>query len=198
MKDISVAWKLRPSDQLHRTVTLASVFSEEELQEIKNVALGVETSAPLIAGGSEHKDIRNCQVKWLQPEDNTVWIYQRLVDAIQKINSEYFNLNLYGLQTLQYTVYDAGNNEFYKAHRDAFNMASKGLTRKLTFSIQLSDPSEYEGGELVIDVDHYPQTASKTKGDMIFFLSSCVHEAKPVTKGIRHVLVAWVVGPPAV
>lgn len=196
MKDIQIAWMLRPSQKIHRTVTLASVFSEEEIQKIKTIALDLEATAPLVGGIGEHSDARRCKIKWMQVSENTVWVYQRLVDAIQKINSECFNLNLQGIQTLQYTIYDSENNEFYKAHRDSFIDSSNGLTRKLTFSIQLSDPSEYEGGDLVIDVDHNPETASKTKGDMIFFLSSAVHEAMPVTKGIRHVLVGWIVGPP--
>lgn len=73
-----------------------------------------------------------------------------------------------------------------------------GFFRKLTFSIQLSDPSEYEGGDLIIDVGFYPTTASKVLGDAIFFLPDAVHEAKPVTKGSRHVLVGWVSGPATV
>jgi PKHD-type hydroxylase len=177
-------------------VTLANIFSEEEIQKIKNIALGIEAVAPLVGAAGEHKDIRKCQLKWMHVTEDNTWVYQRLVDAIQKINSECFNLNLYGIQTLQYTIYDANNNEFYAPHRDIYDKIVNGLVRKLTFSIQLSDPSEYEGGDLVTDVGHHPETASKTKGDMIFFLSTSVHEAKPVTKGTRHVLVGWVVGPP--
>ena len=193
---VQIAWRLRKSEQLHRTVTLGGIFSEEEIQKIKNIASDVEVSPPLVGGKGEQRDIRKCQLKWLHVTETNTWVYQRLVDAIQKINNEYFNLNLYGLQTLQYTIYDATNNEFYKAHRDTFGAPVDGLVRKLTFSIQLSDPSEYEGGDLITDVDYHPETASKTKGDMIFFLANSVHEAQPVTKGIRHVLVGWVVGPP--
>jgi PKHD-type hydroxylase len=191
-----IAWKLRSSDDVPRKITVGSVFSSEEIEKIKVLASAVEAAAPFVGGKGEQKDIRKCQLKWLSPTEDTIWIYQRLVDVVQKINNQYFNLNLYGFQTLQYTIYNSEDNEFYAPHRDSFGKAIDGLVRKLTFSIQLSDPLEYEGGALVTDVDFYPETASTVMGDMICFLPTSVHEAQPVTKGCRHVLVGWVVGPP--
>ena len=191
-----VVWKLRPEDRIHRSVIVGGIFSPEEIKNIKSIAANVETKPGFVGKSGEQKEIRKCQIKWLPPEEGRVWVYQRLVDVIQNINSQYFNLNLYGLETLQYTIYDADNNEFYAAHRDVHHEFKNNLVRKLTFSLQLSDPSEYEGGDLVINVGFDPITASKLSGDITFFMADSVHEAKPVTKGTRHVLVVWVSGPP--
>jgi len=193
-----VAWKLREFDNMHREVTLASLFTVEEIQKIKDLATALEEQAPRVGKKGEDKRVRKCKVKWLSVNEECTWVYQRLVDAIHRINSQYFNLNLYGIQTLQYTIYNAGDKSFYAKHRDVFFEVTNGLVRKLSFSIQLTDPSEYEGGELITDVGFFPTTASKVLGDVTFFLSDSVHEAKPVTKGVRHALVGWVVGPPAV
>lgn len=193
-----VAWKLRLTNGVHRSVAISNIFTETEIQAIKDTAVGLEATPSSVGQKGENKEIRRCQIKWFRPEEGNIWVYQRLVDVVQKINSQYFNFNLYGIQTLQYTIYDASNNEFYAPHRDSFVEANEGMIRKLTFSIQLSDPSEYEGGELITDVGFYPNTASKNFGDVTFFLSDAVHEATPVTKGCRHVLVGWVVGPPMV
>jgi PKHD-type hydroxylase len=193
-----VAWALRESDKIHKTVTVGGLFSAEEAQKIKDLAVGLEVKPPLVGQKGEDRTVRKCQVKWLRVNEDCSWVYMRLVEAIYRVNSQYFNLNLYGIETLQYTIYNAEGNEFYGPHRDTFSNAPDRLIRKLTFSIQLSDPSDYEGGELVTDAVLSPNVESKSLGDVIFFLSDSVHEAKPVTKGERHVLVGWVVGPPSV
>lgn len=195
---MTVAWKLRSADFVQRNVAVGNVFTNAEIQKIKQIASNLEVSSPAVGKRGEDKSVRRCQIKWFRPEKDTVWVYQRLVDVIQRVNSQYFNFNLYGIQTLQYTVYDSKDKEFYGPHKDSFIEPADNLARKLTFSIQLSDPSEYEGGDLVIDIFDNPQNGSKVFGDTVFFLSDSVHEAKPVTKGVRHVLVGWVVGPPAV
>ena len=193
-----IAWALRESDQIHKTITLGGLFTIEEIQKIKDIASGLEEKPPLIGEQGKVTETRKCKIKWLRANDDCSWVYKRLVDAIYKINSQYFNLNLYGIETLQYTIYNAENNEFYGPHRDTFPKVVDRLIRKLTFSIQLTDPSEYEGGELITDAVFNPSIESKTVGDVIFFLADSVHEAKPVTKGVRHVLVGWVAGPPMV
>jgi|APGre2960657404_1045060.scaffolds.fasta_scaffold111720_1 PKHD-type hydroxylase len=191
-----VAWALRESDRIHKTVTVGGLFTAEETQKIKALAVELEVNPPLVGTKGENKEVRKCQVKWLRVNEECSWVYKRLVDAIYRVNSQYFNLNLYGIETLQYTIYNAADSEFYGPHKDTFPDVTNRLIRKLTFSIQLSDPSEYEGGELVTDAILSPNVESKAAGDVIFFLSDLVHEAKPVTKGVRHVLVGWVVGPP--
>jgi PKHD-type hydroxylase len=193
-----IAWALRESDQIHRTVTLGGLFTAEEVQKIKDIASELEEKPSLVGQQGEVTEIRKCKIKWLRANDDCSWVYKRLVDAIYRINSQYFNLNLYGIETLQYTIYNAEDNEFYGPHRDTFPKVVDRLIRKLTFSIQLTDPSEYEGGELITDAVFNPNIESKAVGDVIFFLADSVHEAKPVTKGVRHVLVGWVDGPPLV
>ena len=63
--------------------------------------------------------------------------------------------------------------------------------------IQLSDPNDYEGGDLqFFDCLYYPDAADiRQQGTVIFFPSFIYHQANPVTSGIRYSLAAWFEGP---
>jgi predicted 2-oxoglutarate/Fe(II)-dependent dioxygenase YbiX len=54
-------------------------------------------------------------------------------------------------------------------------------TRKLSMVLQLSDPSEYEGGELQILDKANPETVTKQKGMITVFPSYTLHQVTPVT-----------------
>ena len=71
-------------------------------------------------------------------------------------------------------------------------------SRKISIVVQLSDPLEYEGGELQISDGGTNRVCEKTKGTIIIFPSYLLHRVTPVTKGTRRSLVLWVTGPPFV
>jgi PKHD-type hydroxylase len=60
--------------------------------------------------------------------------------------------------------------------------------RKHTLSIQLSDPSEYQGGELELDDG---TIAPQTRGTAFLFPAQTWHRVRPITAGRRIALVAW-------
>ena len=68
------------------------------------------------------------------------------------------------------------------------------MIRKLSGSIQLTDPKEYKGGELYLYDDYPGQIMKQEQGTLILFPSYTLHEVKPVTKGERNSLVFWVTG----
>ena len=69
------------------------------------------------------------------------------------------------------------------------------MHRKLSFSIQLTNPDLYEGGDLNIYKEKTPIQASRALGTINFFPSYVLHRVTPVTKGYRNCLVGWVSGP---
>lgn len=77
-----------------------------------------------------------------------------------------------------------------------------GKIRKLSCTISLNDPSEYEGGNLRFDLgphrdDRYHTcTTIRPKGSVVIFPSFVYHQVTPVTKGTRYSLVCWNLGPP--
>ena len=65
------------------------------------------------------------------------------------------------------------------------------FTRKLSFTMQLSDSNDYEGGDLVLYPGGPEIIADRSKGAITIFPSYVLHEVKPVTKGSRCSLVVW-------
>ena len=71
-----------------------------------------------------------------------------------------------------------------------------GMKRKLSFSLQLTDPSEYEGG--VMQIRSFEDTlyeVPKEKGVIVIFDSRARHRVTKVKSGCRKSLVGWVGGP---
>ena len=67
--------------------------------------------------------------------------------------------------------------------------------RKLSFSLLLSDPETYEGGNLqLMSEDNKSYIAPRQRGTIILFDSRTQHRVQKVTKGVRKSLVGWVVG----
>ena len=176
--------------------TQFEVFNETEIDQIISIC---EKNFPQEEGEIYNPEFinsfRNSQLRWIHSEKETEWIYRRIVDAVNFVNAQNYYLPLLGIETLQYTIYDSNiDGAFYAKHQDVVrhNMSSEFRTRALSFSLQLTDPKEYEGGDLVIDNVEADSVASKKKGSMTFFLSDMGHEVKPVTSGIRKSLVGWV------
>jgi PKHD-type hydroxylase len=61
--------------------------------------------------------------------------------------------------------------------------------------LQLSDPDEYEGGNLEILSSREPTVIEKKKGLVSVFPSYILHRVTPVTSGVRKTLVVWTTGP---
>jgi PKHD-type hydroxylase len=168
----------------------------EEVGELKEYAetLTEEDGNVFTNGESELNDVRRSSIKWFEDFDALTPVYRRIDNYIKDINARYFNKHLYFIEPLQYTVYNESNSGFYTTHYDCRTKPQIPTDRKLSFTIQLSDPSEYDGGELVL---YTPKeyVARKDIGSIIVFDSSVLHEVKPVTRGTRISLVGWVSGP---
>jgi PKHD-type hydroxylase len=86
--------------------------------------------------------------------------------------------------------------EHYGAHVDgAVRMMAGGsqpLRTDLSATLFLSDPNDYDGGELVVS-DTYGEHAVKlAAGDMILYPASSVHRVEPVSRGERVAAFFWI------
>ncbi len=122
-----------------------------------------------------------------------VWYY------IQKINRENFKYDILDIENsnIQYTHYDTG--DYYRWHSDTEFSSYQPSTenvRKLSFTVQLSSPDDYTGGELqFLDLANQSFFAPKDLGSVIIFDSRVKHRVCKVKSGVRKSLVGWVVGP---
>lgn len=139
-----------------------------------------------------NKKIRNANVTGIRP-DSFEWLYRMIEKEIYKVNMENYKYVLDKLENMIYIEYHGDINEPGKYRKHTDGVIHK--TRKLSFSILLSDPSEYEGGDLLIWTCDNFETMPKKKGSIAFFPAYVEHEVTPVTKGTRRSLVGWIHGP---
>jgi len=175
-------------DQVNFYAFLKNAFSKEECQTIIDIA----KNKGLIKGKTKvESDIRNSKISWLYPSDNMDWVFRRCTDIVTNLNNEFFKFDLHGFnEGFQFTNYTTPGGK-YGRHVDR-NI--NGVIRKISISIQLTDPTEYEGGELYLYEDDKGTLMDKTQGTLIMFPSYVLHEVMPVTKGERNSLVTWVTG----
>ena len=101
---------------------------------------------------------------------------------------------IFDIQHTEYQVDEHYNSWHTDTHLHADSNASQ---RKLSISIQLSDPNDYEGGDLEFcdgNLSCIPREKLRGKGTVIIFPSFVTHRVTPVTKGVRHSLVSWCEG----
>jgi PKHD-type hydroxylase len=190
-----MTWPFNVSKQEHWAY-MPFVFSPEECQQI--ISLGKNKEYGEI-GTSEDKgeglclEYRESKIEFINPSETTEFIYSRLTENIVNLNSRFFNFHLTGFdEALQLTEYNAPSGK-YKKHLDC-GVGTR--IRKLSVVVQLSDPKDYEGGELLIHIGEPPSKPDNSQGMMIVFPSYILHEVTPVTKGTRHSLVGWTFGEP--
>lgn len=176
-------------------VVWKDAFTPREVDAI--VAYG-DQLAPMkaeLAGRSESADDqRITRVAWMERKPGIEWLHARLEEMVLRINAEFYRYDLYGLkEAFQYTIYEGAEGGHYGWHVDVGERNYE--PRKISLSLQLSEPSDYEGGELVLEAGAGPQLAEKARGTLIAFPSFVLHRVVPVTSGIRKSLVIWVAGP---
>jgi PKHD-type hydroxylase len=176
-------------------------LSPEECDEIIKVGNSKIPNKATVNATEEEvvNKIRRSKVSWLSEMD-IPWLYSRIEYIAQQLNGQFFDFDLWGLhEDLQYTVYESDDEGFYNWHVDAYttideNNIDQRLPRKMSLSFQLSDPSDYEGGDLLI-TDGEAQKLPRDRGLALAFPSYLMHTVTPVTKGVRRSLVVWVTGP---
>ena len=157
------------------------------------------------------KKKRNSNVVWL----NDTWIYKEIQPYIHEANKlAGWNFNWDFSESCQFTKYKL--NQYYDWHCDSWDKPydkpedqnSYGKIRKLSVTCQLTDGSEYTGGELQFDCRNYdPHMRDEDKhvltvkeilpkGSIVVFPSFVWHRVQPVTKGTRYSLVVWNLGYP--
>ena len=172
-----------------------NIFTEKEIERI--IVIGkrlLPKRAETSGNGVDCLDHRRSFVSWIGANSETDWIFRKLTDVVIENNNQFWNYDLDKIERLQFTQYLSEENGTYHAHTDPMAW-NNDHNRKLSMSLQLSHPSEYEGGDVLLHVSNQPVTIPKEKGMAVFFPSHTLHEVTPVTKGIRYSLVAWIHGP---
>lgn len=177
----------------------SAAFTKEDCDRIKDIGELFEFKKASI-GTSENSVtdavIRKTDVSWIEPEQSSDWMFSRYHEVVQRVNWDKYQMDLRQFDSFQYSKYKL--DAHYDWHIDTHHKPRGGMFRKLSCVLALTEPDEYEGGDLLIadsgaaDRAHHLRPA---KGDMVVFYSHVAHKVEPVTKGTRLTLVTWAMGP---
>jgi PKHD-type hydroxylase len=172
-------------------------FTKEELDQIYNNVAQLPFENATILGENNIeaiKAIRSSSIKWIPKNQNWQWLYDKLMNMATEANKALWDFDLISVdEKIQYTEYYDTAEGHYTWHQDiGTGNASK---RKVSITVQLSDPEEYEGGDLEMwQGGESVIKAEKGAGVVFIFPSYMMHRVTKVTKGTRRSFVLWVGG----
>ena len=162
---------------------------------------------------------RDCQVAWF----NNQWLYDLVWPYLLEANeSSGWKWDIEWAEAFQFVKYK--ENGLYNWHNDGgsdhhgkYLKENEGLpnpctddptfegrVRKISMTMNLTDPKEYDGGKLKFDlskthdsgIDIMEIEEINRKGSIVFFPSFMSHTITPITRGTRYSLVLWALGKP--
>lgn len=177
-------------------------FTSEQCAKIleDGLKLPVQEGKLGVSGDSSVANHRKSKVRFIQKTDPTFeWLFDAMWKMAIQANDEWFQFHITRIDYIQLAEYDSSYAGHYNKHHDVFWMNGDPVYhRKLTAVVQLTDPSTYEGGNLVMcePVNQQPDVNDvRTQGTTFFFPSFLEHEATAVTQGTRYSLACWFDGP---
>ena len=194
--------------------------NDQTIEEIKKV-LGKDKDI------QKERYIRDSEVSWL----NDPWLYDLIHPFLRTANGEAgWKYEWDFSESFQFTKYKKGG--FYGWHSDGNscnfskykryipgvsplaedgnipkgyteNHNMVGKVRKLSMTINLNKPGEYDGGNLKFDFGPHAEGTRfqeieeiRPQGSIIVFPSYVYHQVTPVTRGTRYSMVLWSLGKP--
>ena len=193
---------LKPLGQRYLYTKTEWFFTLQDLERLKKIVPPTEAATVKTREGpaTEEPDRRSSRVSFIEPSADSSWLYEKIGEALRFHNQTYYGYDIQGIEHLQFTEYPSPGS-YYGPHLDwgsGLVMGRGDLCRKLSFTIQLSNPDSYEGGDFRISngEDFSEQSKSlRPFGTLIVFPSWILHEVTPVTQGTRRSLVGWCLGP---
>tara|TARA_Y100000991_G_C21913738_1_gene323466 strand:- start:176 stop:739 length:564 start_codon:yes stop_codon:yes gene_type:complete len=173
-------------------------FDEDSMKKIEkiisNIKIPIKKSLLNDESGKD-STLRISKQAWI----NDIPFRKSFLGLGQKINEIcQWNFDIQSIEAIQFGIYGEGGR--YDWHVDQHPEAFRGSVRKISMTLFMNDPDEYEGGEFDLEL-YNPETNPRyktfklKKGSAIFFQSDRWHRVRPVSSGIRKSLVAWLSGP---
>lgn len=191
------SWYPFNTNKIDRWAYWDGAFEKADCEKIIEYGLTQNLKPGTIDGHLANLNLayRESNISWIMPQEMPE-VFHKFEHIVRNLNEQCFGFDLSGFgEGLQFTEYKSPNGN-YNWHAD---MVPQGVIRKLSISLQLSDPADYEGGELQLshrqDSPEHTISLGKKQGMVFVFPSWEVHRVTPVTKGTRYSLVGWVTGP---
>lgn len=169
-------------DKKRKIYTKDFVFSPEQCEEI------IKYGEPRISPGiNKYPGLFSIKFEsCLLPLNHSA--HDILHDVWEEIIN-YFNFNIDFVEPYELKKYYKGC--FFGKHIDNYYSISEDIDRKITMSVQLSNDTDYSGGDFSVIGENF----KLKRGSVIAFPSYFNHEVKMITEGVRWSLISWAWGP---
>ena len=177
------SWIVQTTTPLFTPDQCRQIIASGRAQKPQEAQVGINKPG----GGTDTKK-RITKISWI-PFQEMGHMYQDLNKFIQQANKNHFGFgDIRITEQAQFTEYPEGG--FYDWHMDCdVNMEHEPPVRKISMTLLLNDPSEFEGGDLELMAPG--RYAELKQGHAIIFASFLNHRVNPVTRGMRQSLVVW-------
>jgi PKHD-type hydroxylase len=167
-------------------IVIGNVLDKHEVAALKEAAAGIEFQDGKATAGRYARGVKqNLQAK---PSDELEAILEQVRGKLWK--NEVFKSAARPRKFARMLLSRYGPGMEYGYHVD--DPIMKGSRTDLSFTLYLSDPSEYEGGGLLVDDVIEERVIRLEAGDMVLYPTSALHRVEPVTRGERMAVVGWV------
>ena len=165
-------------------IIIENFLTNKEIEDFKLVLEEKYSKKKGTFGDNVRLDKKN-RYEYTPKFEDLIFVDEKLEKLRNKIYNNFGFFTCYR-EKWKVGIYEGSEEGFYTEHRDNQCRISH---RRVSSICMLSNPEEYEGGEL-----HFPELNKKfklNKGSLIIFNSNLLHGVKPVTKGIRYVMLSF-------
>lgn len=175
------------------------MFSKQECEKIIDLHKHMYAATASVGTTKDRsiaKQVRSADIYNVDNTDENKWIFDKISNITSYVNDTHFQYEVYGikhgLQLIHYRS-DTDVKGHYNWHIDCG--PGEAATRKISFTVQLSNPNTYKGCDLIVN-DHHKEDikATKEQGSISLFPSYMPHLVTPIERGERFALVIWVHG----
>lgn len=174
---------------MNTVLVKAGAFSSEERQHALDLGRSLELSGSHQT--SPDPELRSARSAWIENCAEAAPLFESFRSLFAEANAS-FGFTVEAIrEPLLYVEYGAGDH--FTWHVDTW--PKEVSNRKISCSILLSEPREFDGG----DLEFCPGGRlldSRDAGTAILFPSFTAHRLTKVTTGTRKALVAWIHGRP--
>jgi PKHD-type hydroxylase len=191
-----------PSEAYFYTYAYAfwdNIFTVDDCNSIIEDHDKLQFTNGLIGDNYNDSSSRKSKIHFNFLNNNNEWIFQKLLHVTDLLNTKFYQYDLVGFESYQYTVYH--EHDHFDWHLDMglgnriTSPPSSLIPRKLSFVLFLSDKDDYTGGEFLLNIGDTPIELEIVKGRVYAFPSFIMHKISPILTGNRKSLVWWAVGP---
>jgi len=180
------------TNNLFTSIVHTSFFSPEQCEAIISACESPLWIQGEVNAGQIDKKLRNVKQQGLMMNEEG-WPHTRILELMQQANEARYKFDISGFMNNDAPmIMEYGKGCHYDWHID---VGKNVPNRKLSFTIQLSKPDDYEGGDLEFLGTETNTDAFRQQGTCIIFPSFLAHRVSKVKSGTRMAIVGWIHGP---